>query len=329
MAFICPDCQNQIPLESLLRELIVCQEGVSYLRVIETEDQLGECITCGHDIPLESIGRDAIYCDENGVKYLQVKLYSGVETSGCVTCLRGIPLSGLLRSLFGCDESGEPWVRLLSVGAEPPVELALKLTYDDIVNVPVESATSLANWNNFFDLPFNGGEFTSVVVNGNTVELYGGAGITLSDNLFDDEAGSGTHLIKFEDEAGCIIHAGYDVFGDDYYSGCKNVTVLTIPNLLTAGISCFQAMKVDSFSFPDCTTFGNRCFTGCNDATSYNLSGCLYLGEDTGNNSVFLGNPGRTLSLTIPSALMTCHTGDPDGDIQYLQANNTVTIVTV
>jgi hypothetical protein len=26
---------------------------------------------------------------------------------------------------------------------------------------------------------------------------------------------------------------------------------------------------------------------------------------------------------------MTCNIGNPDGDIQYLQANNTVTIITV
>jgi len=38
---------------------------------------------------------------------------------------------------------------------------------------------------------------------------------------------------------------------------------------------------------------------------------------------------GNTIDLTIPSSLMTCNGGNPDGDIQYLQTNNTVTITTV
>jgi len=42
---------------------------------------------------------------------------------------------------------------------------------------------------------------------------------------------------------------------------------------------------------------------------------------------VFTNIAGQTITLTIPSALMTCNGGNPDGDIQYLQANNTVTII--
>jgi hypothetical protein len=41
---------------------------------------------------------------------------------------------------------------------------------------------------------------------------------------------------------------------------------------------------------------------------------------------MFYNISGETITLTVPSALMTCNSGNPDGDIQYLQANNTVTI---
>jgi hypothetical protein len=44
---------------------------------------------------------------------------------------------------------------------------------------------------------------------------------------------------------------------------------------------------------------------------------------------VFDGIIGNIITLTVPLALMTCNGGNPDGDIQYLQANNTVTIITV
>ena len=60
-----------------------------------------------------------------------------------------------------------------------------------------------------------------------------------------------------------------------------------------------------------------------------NLPMCTNLGGTVGNNSVFFGISGNNITLTVPSALMTCNSGNPDGDIQYLQANNTVTIVTV
>jgi len=50
----------------------------------------------------------------------------------------------------------------------------LQLTFDDILNVPVASATSVTDWNTFFDLPTYGTPFTGVTVSGNTVILDGG-----------------------------------------------------------------------------------------------------------------------------------------------------------
>ena len=44
---------------------------------------------------------------------------------------------------------------------------------------------------------------------------------------------------------------------------------------------------------------------------------------------VFTGITSNNITLTVPSALMTCNAGNPDGDIQYLQSNNTVTVITV
>ena len=43
---------------------------------------------------------------------------------------------------------------------------------------------------------------------------------------------------------------------------------------------------------------------------------------------VFDGIYDNIITLTVPSALMICNGGDPDGDIVDLQDNNTVTIIT-
>ena len=51
------------------------------------------------------------------------------------------------------------------------------------------------------------------------------------------------------------------------------------------------------------------------------------LGETVGDDSVFLSISTNTITLTIPASRMTCNAGAPDGDIQYLQANNTVTVI--
>jgi hypothetical protein len=53
------------------------------------------------------------------------------------------------------------------------------------------------------------------------------------------------------------------------------------------------------------------------------------LGASVLDNNVFATITGNNITLTVPSALMTCNGGNPDGDIQYLQANNTVTIITI
>jgi hypothetical protein len=76
-------------------------------------------------------------------------------------------------------------------------------------------------------------------------------------------------------------------------------------------------------------------FGNCTNLTTISLpalSSPNGLGGSPGNNNVFLGITGPAIrTLTIPLALMTCNTGStPDGDIQYLIANNpNLTIVTV
>ena len=69
-------------------------------------------------------------------------------------------------------------------------------------------------------------------------------------------------------------------------------------------------------------------FDNCG-ATAFTMRGVTNLGGTTGNDNVFASITGKAITLTIPSALMTCNGGNPDGDIQWLIDNNTVTIITV
>lgn len=118
--------------------------------------------------------------------------------------------------------------------------------------------------------------------------------------------------------------------GSGCFQICSSLTSIDLPNLTTAGTACFQiSTSLTSIDLPNLTTAGASCFLSCTSLASVSIPSCIELGNTTGNNSVFNYISGNTISLTIPSALMTADSGNPDGDIQYLQANNTVAITTV
>jgi len=114
------------------------------------------------------------------------------------------------------------------------------------------------------------------------------------------------------------------------FQSCVNMIEINLPVCETIGRGGFSTCgDIETINLPKVTSIGDRGFTYCTSLTTLSIPKCTSLGTTTGLNWVFLGITGKTITLTIPSALMTCNGGNPDGDIQYLAANNTVTIVTV
>ena len=185
-----------------------------------------------------------------------------------------------------------------------PAPPSLKLVFDSIesANNIVGDAYNLSDWNTFFDLPTNGNSFTSIIVMGSEIQLFGGSNISIKNDLFYDTGSYNNFLLQIIDNGGCIVEVGNFSF---YY--CTQLNTVILPAAISIGIGCFEA-----------------CFA----LTIISLNSCTNLGPTVGNNTVFYDIVGNTISLTIPSALMTCDGGLPDGDIQYLQANNIVTIIT-
>jgi len=238
------------------------------------------------------------------------------------------------------------------------------LTWDNILNVPVADTTDVNQWNTFFNLPTNGSVFIAVNVVGNIVKLTGGGSITISDFLFQDN----NNLIDVSDNSGCVITIGNSSFQRCHFlthakfinltnigdAGFDSTGLITIemPLLTSIGNAAFDACSsllttnfssltfVDANGFVACTmlpsidlsnvtSIGDRGLKQCYALTNINLSSCLTLGSTTGDDMVFNLITGNTITLTVPLALMSCNLGSPDGDIQYLQANNIVTIITV
>lgn len=340
------------------------------------------------------------------------------------------------------------------------------ILFDDIANadILVGDASVVGDWNTFFDLPAYGNPFTSVVIDGNQVQLTGGYTIEVKSGLFRDYQ----HIIEVNDNGAFVIlgdesfggpdgtsslqgfignnvvttigdPANYGVFGQCYdlanvflpncvnlgactfytcssltqaglnlpfdqitriadftftdvtqitdiniytsltyiedfaFQNCFGLTTIDLPLVTYIGNASFQSCNITSvdlplvteigdsafydcsllasinvpnaitvgnvsfrnciaasiFNFPNATTIIDGAFYDCSSATTINIPSCTALGNNTLDNFVFFGITGNTITLTVPSALMTCNSGNPDGDIEYLQANNTVTVITV
>lgn len=118
--------------------------------------------------------------------------------------------------------------------------------------------------------------------------------------------------------------------GDNSFTLCTGVTTFNFPSLTTIGNFCFSDCNIaTTFNLQLAITIGLGCFNDCTSATTFDLSSCTNLGGSVLDNSVFQNIIGNTITLTVPIALTTCNGGLPDGDIQYLQANDTVTLITV
>jgi hypothetical protein len=175
---------------------------------------------------------------------------------------------------------------------------SLNLTFDDILNADllVGDASVVGDWNTFFDLPTYGTPFSAVTISGVTVQLFGGSNIIIKESLFDDPGGYGTHLLQVDDSAGSVIELQYDAFGYDQNSGCPNLSYLSLPSLIiagdyslsyvgintpsltvnlpqleTAGVSCFSYSTLITIDLPNLINIGAICFRSCQLLTTINL----------------------------------------------------------
>jgi len=188
-------------------------------------------------------------------------------------------------------------------GSSPTAAAAPSLTilFDNSYSFPVANASNVSLWNTLL-----GSSFTESTVNAKTVVLTGGSSFSLLANSLG-AFGAGTGVVS-------IVDTGRFVLGGADYCLGYNETLINV-NLPAAT------------SFTGIRHFAGAGFNGTN--ITFNLPSCTQLGQTVLANSVFSDITGKVITLTIPASLMTCNSGNPDGDIQFLQANNTVTIVTV
>lgn len=154
----------------------------------------------------------------------------------------------------------------------------------------------------------------------------------------------------------CIVLTGFSSslitsLQSGAFDNCNSLRYIDLPNITAIGASAFNnCQSLTSVTFNKVTAVASGAFFGCSSLQSatltactnvqssnnfrkctslreLNLASCTALGGSVASNTVFLGVTGQTITLTIKASRMTANAGAPDGDIAYLQANNTVTVV--
>lgn len=111
--------------------------------------------------------------------------------------------------------------------------------------------------------------------------------------------------------------------GTSSFAYCPSLIDISLPSLMVIGDSTFSnCTSLQTVNLSQCINITNNCFDHCISLKELNIVGCMQLGPTNGNDGVFQNISGNTITVytSNPSVIS-------DGDMQYLQANNTVTIV--
>jgi hypothetical protein len=203
-------------------------------------------------------------------------------------------------------EIGKKLERLIQVAGPaptppppPPIPPALKLTI--VANFPVVDPSDVSLWNTLL-----GSSFTSVDIIGVDIYLRGGGPFNMLASALNF-----SELVVIDDQINSVLSVSTDSLANN-----PILNVIKLPALT---------------SIDDVTSFTGS-GTGVDVYATVYLPNCTSIGPTVGDDGVFLNVftfGGATITITIPASLMTCDAGNPDGDIQFLQANNTVIVVTV
>jgi len=121
--------------------------------------------------------------------------------------------------------------------------------------------------------------------------------------------------------------------GNNCFTRCFTLKYIKLPSLISIGYGGFKHnSSLLNIELMNCLYIGDQCFYGDYHIKNLKLNSCTNLGSTTSNNDVFKlmdinEHPITTFTypiiITIPSSL------NSDGDIIYLNANSTLTIINI
>lgn len=147
---------------------------------------------------------------------------------------------------------------------------------------------TLGQWNTQL-----GGNYTNLSVVGDNIILTGGSNVAFPNAALQGES----QLIEIQDDG----------------------------SVISCGDLCFESSGLQNVSLSAVTTIGPNCFSNCLSLAQISLPACTDLGGTSGDDNVFSGITNNTIAAVFNTILSTNNSGQPDGDILELYANNDVT----
>jgi hypothetical protein len=106
----------------------------------------------------------------------------------------------------------------------------------------------------------------------------------------------------------------------------NSIKDIYFPLVETTGNRTFFYNEINRIYFPLVQTVGERCFAE-NAIEYFNAPIIQNIGPTTGLNDVFANNTGNNVTVIVPSIHETSNAGGREGDLQYLDDENTVDFV--
>lgn len=247
-----------------------------------------------------------------------IKLVFGNEIGmALIQTIQDYPLTTPPRNLPVIDKSifyffpKEHWLemtRLINRTCAAP-ESPFSMLFDDILNVPVADPTDVAEWNTFFST--SGTAFTSVVVNGNTVELYGASNTGLDLTGFigstsilaiDDQSDQITSISQMGGATALLAVnlPAVTSIPDNAFNGCTSLSDAQIGSATSIGAASFKdCQSLISISGPVCLTLGNEAFGNCFSLMDADFRIATTLGDDCFDSCPLTGTTDFTEVTTI------------------------------
>jgi hypothetical protein len=153
-------------------------------------------------------------------------------------------------------------------------------------------------------------------------------GAKYGDTIVFDNVG---YVLDTFDQFGAVGLSGFlkcsaielisEIFGSNY------ITHLYLPDCENIINNSFGGNAQLAFVYmPLCESVGNSCFSSDN-IQYFNAPVIQAFGASTGNSSVFNGNIGNNVTVIVPSIHEISNAGNLEGDLQYLEDENTVDFV--
>jgi surface protein len=182
------------------------------------------------------------------------------------------------------------------------------MNYANVFNYATGQAPSLADFEAQIGFPLiNGAKFGDTIV-------FDNVGYVVGDNVFESVDLTG----YFKCAAGSI--------GENSFSFNSIEKVYLTQNFVLTGGSCFESNSITHLFVSFGVLLTPEMFTN-NNLEYINIRSVLDIGGSTGDDSVFNGNTGNNVTVIAPAIHQTSNGGGLEGDLAYLQANNTVTFV--